>query len=507
MQKYDLAIIGAGPAGYAAAMRAMDFGKKTVLIDRSRIGGAGIFNGALSSKTLWELSENYITTRSGDFGYKVYDSELEYRDVIAEVNKAVNDRYTQLKTQIDYFKKKGTLTFISGSARMLSRYEIAISKEGGTEEIVTAENTILAIGSKPRYLPNLPIDERNILTSDGISDLQDFPKSMVILGAGVIGCEFATIFSNFGKTRVHIIDKEERILPFEDEDLSYTVAKNLENNGCHIHRNSRLIRMEVIEDKWVEYELEYKDGRREIHTVEKALVSVGRVCNTDGMNLESIGVELTPRGTCKDIATQTTIDNIYAVGDFTADISLVNIGVQEGRYAVEKIFSEPERPLIYDNTSWIMFLNPEVAAVGLNEIQCRKKGIAYRAAKMNFTFLNRAIAMRRTEGFFKLLVSDDDEMKILGMRVLGNHASSTIESVALMISLGKGIRELANIMTPHPSIPEGLQECVRMLLGSPVMKPEVFTQNLQCYRVDAEGRVERMNGRYHKKLREETVGV
>lgn len=497
MKNYDLAVVGAGPSGYAAAMRAMDYGKRTVLIDKGRIGGAGIFDGALSSKTLWELSENYITTKSGDYGYKVYDSEIHYTDVIAEVNKAVNDKYRQLKTQVDFYQKKGLLTFIHGHARLTSKTEIAISKENGTEEYVSADNIILAIGSKPRYLPSLAIDEKNILTSDGISNLSDFPESMVILGAGVIGCEFATIFSNFGKTRVHIIDKEERILPFEDEDLSYTVAKNLENNGCHIHRNSKLIRMEVIEDKWVEYELEYKDGRQEIHTVEKALVSVGRVSNTEGMNLESIGVELTERGTCRDLETQTTVENIYAVGDFTADINLVNIGVQEGRYAVEKIFDKPERGLIYDNISWIMFLNPEVAAVGLNEIQCRRKKIPYRVAKMNFTFLNRAIAMRRTQGFFKLLVSDDDEMKILGMRVLGNHASSTIESIALMISLGLGIRELASIMTPHPSIPEGLQECVRMLLGSPVMKPEVFTQHLHCYRVDAQGRVERMNGDYH----------
>jgi len=496
MKKYDLAIIGAGPSGYAAAMRAMDFGKRTVLIDRGRIGGAGIFNGALSSKTLWELSENYITTKSGDFGYKVYDSEIHYTDVIAEVNKAVTDKYRQLKTQIDYFVKKGLLTYISGHASLNSTEEIKIVKENRGVETISAKNIILAIGSRPRYLPDLEIDEENILTSDGISNLQNFPESMVILGAGVIGCEFATIFSNFGKTRVHIIDKEERILPFEDEDLSYTVAKNLENNGCHIHRNSRLIRMELDKDKRVEYELEYKDGRREIHTVEKALVSVGRVSNTEKMNLDKIGVKLTSRGTCWDEATQTSIDNIYAVGDFTADISLVNIGVQEGRFAVERIFGEPERPLIYDNISWIMFLNPEVAAVGLNEVQCRRKNIPYRVAKMSFTFLNRAIAMRRTQGFFKLLVSDDSEMKILGMRVLGNHASSTIESVALMISLGKGIRELSSIMTPHPSIPEGLQECVRMLLGSPMMKPEVFTQHLHCYRVDAEGRVERLNGNY-----------
>ncbi|GAB5465914.1 MAG: dihydrolipoyl dehydrogenase [Candidatus Kapaibacteriales bacterium] len=493
MKSYDLAIIGAGPAGYAAAMRAMDFGLKTVLINKGRLGGAGIFDGALSSKTLWELSENYLTTRSSNFAYRVFDSELEYQDVISEVNKAVTVRHQQLYQQIDFYRKKGILRYIKGWAKLSDKNTIEVETGDYEIETIKAKDIILAIGTKPRKIASIPIDEENILTSDGISNLKNFPASMVILGAGVIGCEFATIFSNFGKTRVHLIDKEERILPFEDEDLSNTVAKNLEDNGCHVHRNSRLLSMKLNEDKHVVYELEYKDGTKEIHTVEKALVAVGRSSQPQGMGLEKIGIELTDRNQCVDNDTCTTVDNIYAVGDFTADISLVNIGVQEGRYCVEKIceYDDPSQ-LSYDNISWIMFLNPEVAAVGKNEKQCRKEGIPYRVAKMSFTFLNRAIAMRRTQGFFKLIVTDDDEMRILGTRVLGNHASSTIESVALMIKLGKGIRELSNIMTPHPSIPEGLQECVRMLLGSPMLKPQIFTQHLQCYRVSGEGEVERM---------------
>jgi dihydrolipoamide dehydrogenase len=309
----------------------------------------------------------------------------------------------------------------------------------------------------------------------------------------VIGCEFATIFSNYGRTKVFLIDKEDRILPFEDEDISAALASNLEKNGVVIHRGSSLESMNIVNGK-VEYVLNYKDGRHETYTVDHALISVGRVANTDNLGLEAAGVQLNDRGYCVDNATQTTVSNIYAVGDFTADISLVNVGELEGRYAVERIFGKPPRDLIYDNISTIMFLNPEVAAVGMNETQARKRKIPYRMAVMDYRYINRAIAMGKTGGFFKILVSDDDEMKILGMRVMGNHASSTSQAIALMIALDAGIDQLAELIFPHPSVPEGIQECARMLRGKSIVKPEVFNLDLRCYRVDAEGRVENL---YH----------
>jgi dihydrolipoamide dehydrogenase len=159
----------------------------------------------------------------------------------------------------------------------------------------------------------------------------------------------------------------------------------------------------------------------------------------------------------------------------------VNVGELEGRYAVEKIFGKPERPLVYENISTIMFLNPEVASVGLNETQARKKKISYKLAKMNYRYINRAIAMGDKGGFFKLLVSDDDEMKILGMRAIGEHASSAIQAVQLLIYMGKGIDELAHMIYPHPSIIEGIQECVRMLLNKSIYKSSVFKDKLKCY--------------------------
>ncbi len=488
MEKFDVCVIGAGPSGFAAAMRAIDFGKRVALVERNKVGGAGIFDGALSSKTLWELSESYQQTHNTNLGYTVYDSEVHFSSVMHQAHRAVAEKHVQLKKQIAYFQKSGQLTFFNGHAKFASKNEIDITDAEGAKQTIWAENTVMAIGSRPRYLPHIPIDEKIILTSDGVSALPDFPKSIVILGAGVIGCEFATIFSNFGKTKVFLIDKEERILPFEDEDISHAVAANLEDNGAVIHHGASLEKMSIVDGK-VEYVLNYKDGRRETHTVEKALISVGRVSNHENLGLEAAGVVLNDRGCIDDEHTRSNVPNIYAVGDFTADISLVNVGELEGRHAVERMYGKPKE-LVYENISTIMFLNPEVASVGLNETQARKKKIPYRLASMHYRYVNRALAMHKLDGFFKILVSDDDEMKILGMRVMGPHASSTIMAVALMISMDIGIEHLAELIFPHPSIPEGIQECARMLMGTSIVKPEVFNLDVRCYRVDAEGRIE-----------------
>ena len=488
MEQFDVCVIGAGPSGFAAAMRAIDYGKRVALVERGKVGGAGIFDGALSSKTMWELSECYKLTRNTQLGYTVYDSELSFTSVMNQTHRAVVEKHSQIKQQIAYFQKSGQLQFFKGQAKFASPHEVDITNAQGQVQTIRADNIVMAVGSRPRYLPHIPIDEKIILTSDGVSGLSEFPKSIVILGAGVIGCEFATIFSNFGQTKVFLIDKEERILPFEDEDISHTVAANLERNGVVIHHGASLEHMDVVNGQ-VEYVLSFKDGRRETHTVEKALISVGRVSNSENLGLQAAGVQLNDRGNIDDEHTRSNVPHIYAVGDFTADIALVNVGELEGRHAVERMFGTPQRQLVYENISTIMFLNPEVASVGLNETQARKKKIAHRVAVMNYRYVNRAIAMSKVDGFFKLLVTDDDEMKILGMRVMGNHASSTIMAVALMISMDIGISHLAELIFPHPSIPEGIQECARMLMGTSIVKPEVFNLDVRCYRVDVQGRV------------------
>ena len=480
MERFDLVVIGAGPSGYAAAMRAIDFKKKTLLVEKAEVGGAGVTNGALSSKTWWELSREASAFRKSLKRYNIKAPNVIYREVQNEVRRAVLERKSMLEEHMEMLKESNYspyLKFKTGTAYLITKNEIEIRVNGKSSK-VWADNIILATGSRPRYLPELPIDEKNVMTSDGIENMEDFPESMVIVGAGVIGCEFATIFSGFGRTKVHLIDKGDRILPFEDIDVVRIIERNMENNGVLIHRNSRLIGMKIVNNR-VEYELEYNDGSREIFNVEKALVSVGRVANLEELWEDKVGIDITKRGIDND-DTQTNIPNIYAVGDLTADISLVNVGELEGRYAVEKIFGKPLRKLVYENISTIMFLNPEVAGVGLNETQAKEQKMDYKVVTLEYSTIPRAIAKRNTQGFIKLLVTNDDAMKILGMKVVGNNASSAIQAVAVLISMDKGIEELAECVHPHPSITEGIQECVRMLMGKSLFKPTALRGRLSC---------------------------
>lgn len=480
MEKYDICIIGGGPAGYAAAMRAIDFGKKVLLIEKDKIGGAGLYNGALSSKTMWEYSQKIAEVRS-----EVENYEPSYKHLMSVVNDAMFERKFQMNTHIKLLENETQTRLFShekGHGKLLNKNEVLIIK-GKEEKKIFADRIILATGSRPRKLPTIPIDEKIIVTSDGINNFENFPKSLVILGAGVIGCEFATIFSNFGQTKVYLIDKADRILPFEDDDISETVTNNLEKNGVVIHKNSSLVKMDIV-DGQVQYELAYKDGRKEILTVEKALVSVGRVPNIEDLGLETVGLKVNDRGGVEEKDTQTSVPNIYVAGDLSADVALVNVGEREGRHAIVKMFNPDLKPITYRNISTIMFLNPEVAAVGMGEQEARQKNIPIRVVKIDYSCIARAIAMRKTNGFFKILVTNDDEMKVLGMRAVGEHASSAIQAVALLITMNKGIQELADMIHPHPSIIEGVQECLRMLLGKSIYKSSVFKDKLKCYKCE-----------------------
>lgn len=482
MNKYDLVIIGAGPSGYASAMRGLDFKKKILLVEKNKMGGAGITNGALSSKTWWEISRETSAFRKSLHRYNIQAPPVSFKEAQAEVRQAVQSRKTMLEDHIAALRNSNyheLLEYKIGEAKLLTKNEVEIT-HGAKQEVVWADNIILATGSRPRHLPELPIDEKIVMTSEGIEDMEDFPESMVIVGAGVIGCEYATIFSGFGRTKVHLIDKGDRILPFEDPDVVRIIERNMDNSGVLIHRSSRLVKMKIVNGR-VEYELEYTDGSRDTFNVEKALVSVGRIPNYEELWSNKVDINVTTKG-IENYDTQTTVKNIYAVGDITADISLVNVGELEGRYAVELIFGKPERKLIYENISTIMFLSPEVAGVGLNETKAKEDKLDYKVVTLEYSTIARAIAKRNTQGFIKLLVTNDDKMKILGMKVVGLHASSAIQAVAVLISMDKGIEELAECVHPHPSITEGIQECVRMLLGKSLFKPVALLGKISCKR-------------------------
>lgn len=482
---WDLCVLGAGPAGYAAAVRAHDLGKRVLLVERGHVGGAGVHSGALSSKTMWHLSNDFAIAMQNDRGYRAPGGiEASYPSVIECVHLAVGERRTLLDRQLEGLSRPSPngaiVTLVRGDARFTTPHTIEVKKCDGTYEIAEAKNFLVATGSRPRAPEGIPIDEDVVVTSDHIESWSHFPESMVIVGAGVIGCEYATMFANFGRTKIHIIDRQPRILPFEDEDVAEEVARSFESFGVTIHRSSKLERLEIKSGR-VEYVITNAEGRSETIHVAKALVSVGRVPNTQTLGLDSLGVKVDKSGGIAVKDTQSSVPHIWAAGDVTTDIALVNIAELEGRYAVEKMFGQEPRPIHYEALSAIMFLRPEVASVGLNETKARELGIPYRVGVVGNRLVSRNVAMRSTKGFVKLLAARDSN-KILGLRVVGPQASSTIQGIAFLIHMGATLADIDHCVHPHPAVPEGVQECARMLLGRSVLKPEIFGREglLRC---------------------------
>ena len=375
----------------------------------------------------------------------------------------------------------GSLTLKSGWGKFLSNKEVEVRYPDGTTESIRARYFLIATGTRPRSLPQVLIDQQRVFNSDGILNLQCFPERLVIIGAGIIGCEFATIFSNFGQTSVYLIDHARSIIPYEDEDVIDFVRDNLVRNKVNINHSARL-RSILSKADFLQVILDFEDGHSEVIEADAAFISVGRSFDRSGLGLENIGIETDRSGILKTDENCLLKDNIYAAGDITHHPALVNIAEMEGRYAVKHMFAKSRWPLNYTNMSTVMFFYPAVAAVGMNEKQCRKKKIPYRCAYYSNRFCNRAIAMRATHGFVKILVSDDEEQRILGMRAAGPQVSSTIMSIAHFMDQDKGVADVLKSVYPHPTITEGIEECLRMLLDKSVFKPRCFPEYLKLWR-------------------------
>lgn len=483
---FDLCVLGCGPAGFAAAMRALDFGKHVCLIEGAEIGGAGIMWGALASKTMWELAKDYAIATKQDRGYRAAGISVDYCAVRRTVLEAAKEKQYQMLSQIESYSPKrwpgpGSVTLKRGWASFLSNEMVEVKDDDGRKQEVRAKNFLIATGSRPRNFPHVLLDQCRVLNSDGVLNLQAFPERLVIVGAGIIGCEYATIFSNFNQTKVYLVDHAKRVIPYEDKDVSDFVYNNLKRNGVRVIHSAQL-REVANRPENLQVILDFKEGHSEVIEADAALISIGRTFDSSKLNLEAVGITTTKAGILKTDENCCIRDNIYAAGDITHHPALVNIAEMEGRYAVKHMFGKNRYPLNYDNMSTVMFFYPAVAAVGLNEKACQRKNIPYKVAYYSNSLCNRAIAMRATRGFVKIIITTDGRHRILGMRAAGPQASSTIMSIAHFMDQGKGVKDVLKSVYPHPTITEGIQECLRMLLGKSVFKPRAFPEDLRLWR-------------------------
>jgi dihydrolipoamide dehydrogenase len=364
--------------------------------------------------------------------------------------------------------------------RFVTAHSVAV--DGAVARTITADRFLVAVGSRPRVMPGVIVDGERIVTSDHIEHVATLPRRLAIVGAGVVGCEYATMFANFGGTAVELFDRGPRILPFEDADVAAEVAASFASLGIIVHGGARLERIERDGDEVVlrGTQISADGSERAIERrVDCVLLAIGRVPNLEPLGLEHPGVGL-ERGAIvsPDIGTaRTTARHVWAAGDVTPDVMLANVAEQEGRHAIDDLHGLAPRPLAYQAKSAIYFFRPEVATVGLNEQMAVAAGTPYRAAVVSHSLLRRAIAMRATEGFIKLLAAPDG--RLLGLRVVGPQASSCIQGVALLIEGGGTLADLDRCPHPHPAITEGVQEAARLLLGTSIYKPAAFPGRLR----------------------------
>ena len=451
---FDLLVIGAGPGGMAAATRGALKGLKVGLVNGQRLWGNGI-HGAYKSKGMYELAKDHMVATKPGRGYMPAPGEIDFRQVQIHLVSGAAELESIYAGQLTMLG----ITEIKGLASFVDPHTITV--EG---QHYTADNMIIGTGTRPKWLPNIEQDNNRIMTSDEIVTLYQRPESLLILGAGVIGCEFASIFNTFG-SRIILLDSQEKILGHEDDDIGEVLTTNFTTNGIEVVHSAQLDSMR-------------REGREVVTTLTDgtefrtaaALVSVGRVPATSGLGLEDIGIVTTPQGyiAINDYC-QTNLEHIYAVGDVgqrpsALDLSLVHVAEAEGHRALAHILGG-DVPKPMNHIPFIIFTIPLLAGAGENEKTAREKYGDVRIARLNNVRNHRAHAMRSYAGFVKLIVAPEGDDRILGVRACGPQADSLIGEVSLCIQNGLPYTYLMDAVHAHPSLSESLHNAARMLAG------------------------------------------
>ena len=451
---FDVLIIGAGPGGMAAATRGAIKGLKIGLVNGQRLWGQGI-HGAYKSKGMYELAKDHRVATKPGRGYMPAAPDIDFTQVQTQLLQGAAELESMYEAQIEMLN----ITEIRGMAVFVDRSTILVK-----DTRYTAKDFIIGTGTTPKWIPSIQRDDNRIMTSDEIVSLSVRPDSLLILGAGVIGCEFASIFNTFG-AEVTLLDAREKILAHEDDDIGAFLTENFRANGIAIIKSAKMSAMLVEGDQVV---TTLEDGRR--FSTDAALVSVGRTPNTNGLGLGDIGVKLDAQGYIKiDENCGTTVEHIYAIGDVgrrenSLDLSLVHVAEAEGHQAIGHILGgEPHAPM--SHIPFIIFTIPLIAGAGESEKSAREKYGDVRVAKLNNVRNHRAHAMRSFAGFVKLIVGPEGDDRILGVRACGPQADTLIGEVSLCIQYGLPYTHLMDAVHAHPSLSESLHNAARMLAG------------------------------------------
>jgi dihydrolipoamide dehydrogenase len=460
---YDIVVIGAGPGGYVAAIKAAQLGYRTACVEEANLGGVCLNIGCIPTKALLESAA--MITHLGhakEFGVTVGDIKTDIAQAVKR-SRAVSER---LVKGIGFLFKKNKVTHVPGRGRLAGKGQVEVTGKDGKKLTITGKHIIIATGSKPRDLPFLKIDHDRVWDSTDAMMQKELPKSLAIVGAGAIGCEFADVYAAFG-TQVTLIEVFDRILPLEDRDCSAVVEKSYKKRGMNVLTGTKLEKAEIGKDG-VTLTVKTPKGETQTITAERVLSAIGRAPLTQDIGLETAGVQLDERGFIKvDRQLRTNVEGIYAIGDVAGPPLLAHKGSHEGVACVEAIHGDPHAGIDYGNIPNCTYCHPEVASVGLTEEQAREKGHDIEVGTFPWTANGRALTAGETDGFVKV-IREKKYGEVLGAHIVGPHATELIAEFVVGRHLETTAEEMDRAIHPHPTLSEAIAEAALASLGHPL---------------------------------------
>lgn len=471
-REYDVVILGGGTGGYVAAIRAAQLGLKTALVEKEKLGGTCLHKGCIPSKALLKSAEVYDVAKNhaADFGIDAKEVTVDFSRVQARKDRIVK----QLHQGVMALMKKGKIDIFEGLGRMLgpsifSPMPGTISVEmnnGEDNEILILKNLVIATGSSPRTLPGLEIDEIDVMSSDGALVMEALPKSILIVGGGVIGIEWASMLNDFG-VEVTVIEYADHIIPTEDVDISKEMKKLLTKKGITFATGAKVLPETLVKENGSVTISAEVNGETKQFTAEKMLVSVGRQANIDGIGLDNTEIEV-DNGFIKTRPTfQTKESHIYAIGDVIGGLQLAHVASHEGIAAVEHIAGLKNEPIDYTKISRCIYSSPEASSVGMTEKQARDEGFDVKVGKFPFMAIGKALVNGNSDGFVKI-IADKETDDILGVHMIGSHVTDLISEAGLAMVLDATPWEVASTIHPHPSLSEVMGEAALAVDGKAI---------------------------------------
>jgi dihydrolipoamide dehydrogenase len=460
---YDVVVIGAGPAGYVAAIKAAQLGYSTACVEDTFLGGVCLNIGCIPTKALLESAA--MITHLGhakEFGIEVGQLKLDMAQAVKR-SRQVSDRLTK---GVGFLFKKNKVTHVEGRGKLLGGGKVEVTGKDGKKQTVTGKHLIVATGSRPKDLPFLKIDHDRVWDSTDAMMANEAPKTLAVVGAGAIGCEFADVYAAFG-TKVTIIEALDRVLPLEDADCSRVVEKSYKKRGMEVLTGARLEKAEIGKDG-AKLTVKTAQGETRVIEAERVLSAIGRSPNTEDLGLEKAGVKLTDRGFIQvDARLRTSAEGVYAIGDVAGPPLLAHKGSHEGIVCVEVIHGDAHAHVDYGNIPNCTYCHPEVASVGLTEQAAREQGLEIEVGVFPWTANGRALTAGETDGFVKV-IRDKRYSEVLGAHIVGPHATELIAEFVVGRHLETTAEEMERAMHPHPTLSEAVAEAALASLGHPL---------------------------------------